>query len=61
MRARPDEWPEAREPDWQGVKMALPEDLVALTARMLSAGYGEPAIRAILGGNWRRVCKQAWG
>ena len=60
IRARPDEWPEARDPDWAGVKMALPEDLVGLTACMLEAGYDDDAIRAILGGNWRRICQAVW-
>lgn len=60
MRARPEEWPDAARPDWPGVHYAQPEQLVELTALMIGAGYGEVAIRGILGGNLMRVCGAVW-
>ena len=60
MRARPEEWPDAARPDWPGVHYAHPEQLVELTATMLDAGYGETAVRGILGENLSRVCGAVW-
>ena len=60
MRARPEEWPDAARPDWPGVHYAQPTQLVELTELMLGAGYGETAIRGILGQNLMRVCGAVW-
>ena len=60
MRARPEEWPDAAWPDWPGVRYAQPEQLVELTILMLDAGYGDTAIRGILGENLLRVCSTVW-
>lgn len=60
MRARPEEWPDAARPGWPGVHYAQPEQLVELTALMLKAGYGDTAIRGILGENLVRVCGSVW-
>jgi membrane dipeptidase len=60
MRARPEEWPDAAQPDWPGVHYAQPGQLAELTALMLSAGYGERAARGILGENLMRVCGAVW-
>ena len=60
MRARPEEWPDAARPGWPGVHYAQPEQLVELTALMLEAGYGETAIRSILGENLMRACGSVW-
>jgi microsomal dipeptidase-like Zn-dependent dipeptidase len=60
MRARPEEWPDAARPDWPGVHYAQPEQLIELTALMLEAGYGEIAVRGILGENLMRVCSGVW-
>lgn len=60
MRARPEEWPDAARPDWPGVHYAHPEQLVELAAMMLDAGYGETAVRGILGENLSRVCGAVW-
>ena len=56
MRGRPEEWPDAAQPDWPGGHYAQPEQLAELTALMLGAGYGERAIRGILGENLMRGC-----
>lgn len=60
MRDRPEEWPDAARPDWPGVHYAQPTQLVELTELMLGAGYGEAAIRGILGQNLMRVCGAVW-
>ena len=60
VRARPDEWPIARDPDWPGFRYAMPEQLRELTALMLERGYGEQAVSNILGGNYVRICRAAW-
>lgn len=60
VRARPDEWPMVRDPEWPGFRYAGPEQVVDLVAMMLAHGYGEPAIRDILGGNHLRVCGAVW-
>jgi membrane dipeptidase len=60
MRTRPDEWPDTRDPKWPGVRYATPEQLPELVQLMLDAGYGEAAVRAILGGNLLRVCGAVW-
>ncbi len=43
-----------------GSAFAQPEQIEELTGMMLQAGYGEQAIRDILGGNWLRVARQVW-
>ncbi len=60
MRARPEEWPDAARPGWPGVHYAQPTQLAELTELMLAAGYGEAAIRGILGQNLMRVCGAVW-
>ena len=60
MRARPEEWPDAARPDWPGAHYARPGQIVELAELMLSAGYGAPAIRGILGENLVRVCGSVW-
>jgi membrane dipeptidase len=39
VRARPDEWPIVREPDWKGFRYAMPEQVRELTAVMLAHGF----------------------
>jgi membrane dipeptidase len=60
VRARPDEWPMARDPAWPGFQYAVPEQIVDLVALMLSHGYPQAAIEGILGLNHLRVCGQVW-
>ena len=60
IRARPEEWPDAADPAWPGFRYAQPEQLPELVALMLRAGYGETAVRGVLGENLRRVCGQVW-
>jgi len=60
VRSRPAEWPAEQAPDWPGFHYAKPEQLPELVALMLAAGYGEPAVRGVLGENLRRVCGQVW-
>lgn len=59
-RARPDEWPMTRDPNWSGFNYALPEQLVELTDLMARNGYPESAIRQILGENYVRIARQVW-
>jgi membrane dipeptidase len=59
-RSRPDEWPMTRDPQWPGFRYALPEQLAGVVELMLKRGYPLAAIQAILGGNYRRICRQVW-
>ena len=43
-----------------GSAFAQPEQIEELTDMMLRAGYGDAAVRGILGGNWLRVARQVW-
>lgn len=43
-----------------GMPMIEPERLPAIVDAMLARGYGDEAVRAILGGNWLRVARQCW-
>lgn len=60
MRARPDEWPTARDPAWPGVRYATHAQLGELVALMRAAGYPDDAVRDVLGRNWLRVCRHTW-
>ena len=44
----------------QEPRFAAPEQLPALTGRMVDAGYAEDDVRGILGGNWLRVAREVW-
>ena len=59
-RGRPDEWPMTQDPAWPGFNYAMPEQLVELTALMLSHGYSQDDTRGILGQNYVRVCSEVW-
>ena len=59
-RARPDEWPMARDPDWPGFRYFPPEALPAVVELMIGHGYDDESVRAILGGNHHRLCAAAW-
>lgn len=60
MRSRPDEWPDAKDPNWPGIKTAMPEDVLTLTDLMLGAGYSDQDVRNILGENYIRICSEVW-
>jgi membrane dipeptidase len=60
IRARPDEWPQARDPAWPGFRYATPEQAPQLTELLLARGYAEADVRGILGENWARVCRRVW-
>lgn len=55
----PDAWPPAPKPR-TGSAFAQPEQVLELVEAMLRAGYGEDAVRAILGGNWLRLAEEVW-
>jgi membrane dipeptidase len=42
------------------LRVCTPEQIPQLTERMLAAGYGDDAIRAVLGGNWLRLARDVW-
>ena len=55
----PDAWPPTPKPR-TGSAFAQPEQVLELVEAMLRAGYGEDAVRAILGGNWLRLAEEVW-
>ena len=61
MRKRPEEWPDAADPDWPGVYTITLDEIPGLTQCMLDAGYPEEAIRQILGENYLRLAEAVWG
>ncbi len=60
VRSRPDEWPIARDPSWQGFRYVMPEQTSELTGLMLDHGYADEDVLNILGGNYVRICRQVW-
>lgn len=60
IEARPDEWPMVKEPGWTGFAYAMPEQVQELVGHMLAHGYAEADVCGILGGNYRRICAEAW-
>ncbi|WP_129780683.1 dipeptidase [Peristeroidobacter soli] len=60
VRARPEEWPMAKDPAWPGFNYAVPEQIVELIGVMLANGYSESAVEDILGRNYLRICSQVW-
>ncbi len=43
-----------------GFRYAMPEQLGDLRAAMERHGYPADAVRAILGGNYLRICETVW-
>jgi membrane dipeptidase len=43
-----------------GIRMVAPEQLASIVEALLTRGYSEKNLRAILGGNWMRVARQSW-
>lgn len=60
IRTRPEEWPGTDSPDWPGFNYATPEAVPRLTELMLDHGYADDDVRAILGGNYLRICGEVW-
>jgi len=49
------------EPQWrEPPRLAAPSAIAELTARLMARGYDTTSLRAILGGNWRRVAEAVW-
>lgn len=61
IRAEASKWPAGQGYQAGGMSCLHASDLVALTERMLAAGYGAPACRQILGENWLRLAERLWG
>ena len=53
-------WPANEGQERTFSKFAQPEQIVEITDLMLSNGYSDEDIRGVLGGNFRRVCAEAW-
>lgn len=53
-------FPEEDLDDYLPLRMMAPEGLLPVAERLVSMGYGEHDIRAILGGNWQRIAKRVW-
>jgi membrane dipeptidase len=43
-----------------GIKIAAPEQFPEITAGLAARGYGEPAIRGMLGGNMLELARKVW-
>ena len=56
----PDEWPTAPVGELADVAYLAPEGVWDVVERMAGAGYGDAAIRAILGGNYLRIARAVW-
>ena len=54
-----DYWPESQYPD-SGTGYVPPEAMPKLTQALLDRGYGEDAVRGILGGNFLRIAEAVW-
>lgn len=55
----PHAWPPAPKPR-TGSAFAQPEQVAEVVELMLRAGYGEDAVRGVLGGNWLRLAREVW-
>ncbi len=53
-------WPKSAGYDGGAMKIATPEQFPEITEGLLSRGYSEADVRAILGGNFLRVAEQTW-
>lgn len=56
--AAPDIWGPLEK--WRPIAFFGPQNLWDLVARMEAAGYGEDAVRGIIGGNWMRIARAVW-
>jgi membrane dipeptidase len=57
---RPDEWPTDDQVSYNALSYLPPEGVHAVIALMEKGGYGEPAIRKVLGENYLRIARQVW-
>jgi microsomal dipeptidase-like Zn-dependent dipeptidase len=46
--------------DYLPLRLMGPEGILPVVKRLLSIGYAEVDMRAILGGNWQRIARQVW-
>jgi membrane dipeptidase len=53
-------WPERQYPPNVHVGFVPPEELTSIVEGLLARGYGDEDIRAILGGNFRRMAATVW-
>jgi membrane dipeptidase len=59
-KSRPDEWPFAAAPEWNGFRYAPASRVVDLVEVMLEHGYDTKAVEGVLAGNLVRVCSAVW-
>jgi membrane dipeptidase len=59
-KSRPDEWPFAAAPDWEGFRYVPVTRVLELVEVMLQRGYDTKAVEGVLGANWVRVCTAVW-
>jgi membrane dipeptidase len=53
-------WPAGNGYDTPNIRFAEPEQVPELATQLLSRGYSDADVRAILGGNFLRVARQVW-
>ena len=56
----PSRWPPDQLYELETMESCPPEGIPLLCERMVDAGYGDEAIRAVLGGNWLRLAREVW-
>ena len=56
----PSRWPPDELYELETMESCEPEQIPKLCERMVAAGYGDEAIRAVLGDNWLRLAREVW-
>ena len=59
LTARPDLFPESYT-RWGPIEFVTPEQLLTLEEALRGQGYPDDTVRAVLGGNFRRVAEHGW-
>ena len=60
LGSKPEIWPAGQGYDTPNLQFAAPEQLPELAETLLGRGWDEDDVRAVLGGNFRRVAAEVW-
>jgi membrane dipeptidase len=61
IETSPSEWPGLEQGLWEPLECLPPEALPQVISLMVTAGYGDEAVRGILGENFLRLGSETWG